>query len=111
MSALRELGMKNGEWRKTAWRLKCVLLVFSVAPALPLLAIADTSALRLAEATKPDWRGDNGLVFAADNAMLAFDGDGAGAVASVRRAPNVPPTPVTLAPAPAHDGRWLLQLP
>ncbi len=78
--------------------------------ALPLLAVADAQALRLAEATKPDWRGENGLVFAADNATLAFEGDGADAVATVRRAPDAPPTPVALAPDPAHEGHWLLRL-
>ena len=85
--------------------------IFFVILAFPLLIVADTSALRLAEGTKPDWRGENGLVFAADSATLAFEGDGAGAVATVRRAPDAPPRPVVLAPDPAQDGRWLLQLP
>ncbi len=84
--------------------------ILSTLLALPLLAVADASPLRLAEATKPDWRGENGLVFAADSAMLAFEGDGTGAVATVRRAPDAPPTPVALAPDPAHEGHWLLRL-
>jgi hypothetical protein len=82
-----------------------------LALALPLIAVAGYSALRLVDATPPDWRGEGGLVFAADSATLAFDGDGAGAFATVRRAPDAPPRPVALAPDPAQVGRWLLQLP
>ena len=59
--------------------------------------------------TPPDWRGDNGLVFAADSATLAFEGDGAGVVATVRRAPEG----VWQAAPLKADGpdRWLLDLP
>ena len=79
--------------------------------ALPLIAAAGNSALRLVDATPPDWRGEGGLVFAADSATLAFEGDGAGAFATMRRAPDAPPRPVALAPDPAQESRWLLQLP
>ena len=86
-------------------------LAILAAVALPLIAVAWNSALRLVDATPPDWRSEGGLVFAADSATLAFEGDGAGAFATVRRAPDAPPRPVALAPDPAQEGRWLLQLP
>ncbi|MBR4613056.1 MAG: hypothetical protein IKO40_10120, partial [Kiritimatiellae bacterium] len=86
-------------------------LAILAAVALPLIAVAGNSALRLVDATPPDWRGEGGLVFAADSATLAFEGDGAGAFATMRRAPDAPPRPVALAPDPAQESRWLLQLP
>lgn len=42
--------------------------------AFSLLAAAEAQALRLVEATKPDWRGENGLVFAADSGSFARPG-------------------------------------
>ena len=87
-------------------------------PALPLLAAcalpalaAEVPALRLAEATPPDWRGERGLVFAADRATLAFEGGGSSPAAKMRRAPDAPFAPVRLAPDPATPSRWLLDLP
>ena len=87
-------------------------------PALPLLAAcalpalaAEVPALRLAEATPPDWRGERGLVFAADRATLAFEGGGSSPAAKMRRAPDAPFVPVRLAPDPATPSRWLLDLP
>ena len=82
-------------------------LPFVALLALPALA---APAIRLAEATKPDWRGEAGLVFAADNAMVAIEADGpATPAAAVRRSPDGPWTDAPLAP----DGpnRWLLSLP
>lgn len=80
--------------------------------ALPALAAAESSAIRLAEATPPDWRGEKGLVFAAGRATLAFEGGGDSApVAEMRRAPDAPFEPVQLAPDPATPSRWLLDLP
>ncbi len=78
--------------------------------ALPALAAA-AEAIRLAEATPPDWRGEKGLVFAADRATLAFEGDESAPSAEVRRTPDAPFAPATLTPDPATPSRWLLDLP
>jgi hypothetical protein len=84
----------------------------STLPLVSLLALsaAASPSLRLAEATKPDWRGEAGLVFAADSATVAIEADGpATPAAAVRRSPDGPWTDAPLAP----DGpnRWLLSLP
>ena len=84
-------------------------LAILAAFALSIVAVAETPAPRLAEATPPDWRGENGLVFAADHATIAFTCDGAGPIATLRRAPDAD---WQSAPLEADGpGRWLLDLP
>ena len=76
---------------------------------LALSAVA-SPGFRLAEATKPDWRGEAGLVFAADSATVAIEADGpANPAATVRRSPDAPWGDAPLAPDGPH--RWLLSLP
>ena len=84
---------------------------------LPLVALLALPALaapahRLAEATKPDWRGESGLVFAADRATIAMETDGPGApVVSVRRSPGGPWGIAPLSLDSTVPSRWLLDLP
>ncbi len=86
-----------------------LLAIFAI-PALA--AAAESSPLRLAEATPPDWRGESGLVFAADHATVAIETDGPAApVARVRRSPDHPWYSASLSPDPATPSRWLLDLP
>ena len=79
--------------------------------ALALPALAAGEGIRLAEATPADWRGEKGLVFAAERATLAFEGGGAAPTAEMRRTPDAPFAPVQLASDPATPSRWLLDLP
>lgn len=91
--------------------MKAASIVLS-ALALPLAAAGASPSVRIAEATPPDWRGERGLVFAADRATLAFECDGLAPRAEMRRAPDAPFSPAALAPDPASPARrWLLELP
>ena len=76
---------------------------------LLLQSLALAADFRLAEATKPDWRGEAGLVFATETATVAIEGDG-GTVprASLSRSPGGQWADAQLLPDGAN--RWLLNL-
>ena len=91
-------------------RLAVLTAATAAAAAVAAVPSSGTFGLRLAEATKPDWRGAAGLVFAADSATVAIEADGPAAPsARVRRSPDAPWGNAPLAPDGPH--RWLLSLP